>query len=252
MFENVNNILGVRIQSETGTDLICIFKPADGENKSLKKREGLPPEFKFYPRECAGYLVSDHFDLDIVPPTVIREVDNEIGALQLFLSPKYYKNFSQADLQEMNQIRETEDWQKIAILDWLLINNDRHSDNMMTDRQKQGALVAIDHGIILDGSYYQYHTIYGPSRLLTQKNEKPVENEIPENLLNLLEKGLKDKSSLNGELEKIGSIDDEELEHMWLRAEQLVDSKKFLSRVNFEEIFGYSWRAYDRYEEENR
>ncbi len=249
LHKNVNNILGVKIQSGSGEELICIFKPADGESSKLKEEEGLPPDFEFYPRECAGYLVSDHFELDIVPPTVIREIDGKIGSLQLFLSPEYYKNYSQGTSEEMKRIKEGDDWGRIAILDWLLINNDRHSQNMMTDKQGEGILVAIDHGIILDSSFYEFHVVFGPSGLLTEEKKEPRVVDIPENLVSLIERGLEEKEKLDKQLEEISSIDNSEIERMWLRAEQTVSSGKYLSRKNFEEIFGYRWNEYDRYEE---
>ncbi len=97
--EHKNKVLGIRIQK--GEDILtCVFKPADGENTDIKK-ETLIDEF--YPRECAAYLVSEHFDLDVVPPTVIREINDEIGALQLFLDHDYYQNFSRVDDEQRTQ-----------------------------------------------------------------------------------------------------------------------------------------------------
>ena len=240
---NANSILGVEIQ--VGKDkLRCVFKPLSGENADLKRKEGLAFDFTFYPRECAAWSISEHFGLDIVPPTAIREIDGDIGSLQLFLDPKFYKNHARATVAELAQARDSEDWQKIAVLDWILANNERHGENMMVSTSDPKRIAAIDHGIILSSNFYGSHVVMGPSGLLTrdQKGEKkPREVAVPSWLLDIVVAGIEKREDLDKKLAEIEGLDSWELGKMWQRAQQLVDSGVFLSKNNFKKVYGRAW-----------
>ena len=65
-----------------GQSLIGIYKPKSGENR-LRLREFSITQM--YTREFAAYMVDYYAELGIVPPTIIREVNGDIGSLQLYI-----------------------------------------------------------------------------------------------------------------------------------------------------------------------
>ena len=66
-----------------------VFKPLSGENQKIKEQLGL--DFLCF-NEVFAYLVSQHFHLGIVPPTVLRHLsDGTLGSLQLFLETKHWQ-----------------------------------------------------------------------------------------------------------------------------------------------------------------
>lgn len=251
--KDANEILGVKIQ-KSGEVIRCIFKPADGENQKTKLETALSNEFKFYPRECAAYMISEHFDLDVVPPTIIREINGRTGALQLFLDHEYYKNFHYAEGTEETQAIESEDWQKIAVLDWILANCERHAHNMMIAKDNPQKIAAIDHGIILCGTNYFEMAVRGPALQLTYqeiKNGKniigePKQTKIPKPLTEKIQDGIVHRKELDDKLQNIEGLDKHEIDDMWKRAQQLIDSGKFLSKLNFRTVFGHEWLS-DQY-----
>lgn len=56
-----------------------VFKPKNGENKSYDTSGS------FFKRERASYLVDKFLGFNLVPPTVIREIDGQIGSVQEFI-----------------------------------------------------------------------------------------------------------------------------------------------------------------------
>lgn len=179
--QHVNEILGVRIQKD-GEGITCVFKPFDGENGETKNQTQVK---SFYPRECAAYMISEHFGLGVVPPTCIREINGRIGSIQLFLDHDYFKNLSRARKSEWDEAEKSSDWRMIAVLDWILANCERHEDNTMIDRENPTNLAAIDHGIILSSYNYYEMALRGPSLQLTHDNanDKPLLKDIPEIIL---------------------------------------------------------------------
>jgi len=245
--KNVNEVLGVEIQK--GQDkLLCIFKPASGENSDIRRKTMVD---KFYPRECAAYLISDSFGLDVVPPTVIREINGEIGSLQLYLDHDYYQNFSKlmfADIPDgeadPTDIAESgKDWQSIALLDWILANCERHEDNMMVRSGDPKTLAAIDHGIIMSPPNYAEMSLRGPSLHLTYngREETPKQIDIPEELIALVEGAYAKKDELTAKLEALNNFDKQEIISFWMRVEAVLKYKKFLSKMNYSAVAGVSW-----------
>ncbi len=239
--QNANEILAVKIQ-KGGQELRCVFKPADGENKQSKESVGIEA---FYPRECAAYLISEHFKLDIVPPTVIREINGRVGALQLFLDHDYFGMVGELGPAELEQMQEGMDFKKMAILDWILANCERHQDNWLVRRENPQELVAIDHGIILSlGSYWE-HALRGPGLALTLQSKegqrRPRQVPIPQELLTLLEEGFSRQEELNLKLEKLPGISPEAIQSMWKRVAALLHYQVFLSKENYHAVTGQSY-----------
>lgn len=74
------------------------FKPSSGEVESC----GVPAGTG-YGREVASYVVSDYFDFNLVPSTIVRDINGQIGSLQAEvpdliegdkLKQKYYRDSS--------------------------------------------------------------------------------------------------------------------------------------------------------------
>lgn len=239
--EHANRVLGVRVQK--GDDTIrCVFKPAKGENEQVKRETTVR---SFYPRECAAYAISDHFKFDLVPPTVIREINGEVGALQLFMAPEYYRNYDRMTDTEIT--RSSMDWKMMAALDWILANCERHANNMMVDVDHNEKMIAIDHGIILNPHNYFEQALRGPMVQLTQspKNgngkEEPISVKIPDEIISLLNDALSSRDELTSKLSNLEGIEDLEIELMWKRVEDLVNYGVFLSRYNYESVAGKSF-----------
>ncbi|TSC96565.1 MAG: hypothetical protein CEN88_322 [Candidatus Berkelbacteria bacterium Licking1014_2] len=237
---NITSFVKIRNKRNPDETITCVFKPADGESAESKRDIAVQ---EFYPRECAAFLISDHFELDIVPPTIIREINGRKGALQLFIDHEQYAN---ASLVPDFSLQEGDDFYKVALLDWLLLNCERHTDNLMVKKDDPRELIAIDHGIILSCPDYFNLSLRGPTFKLTYDNklEKPrTDCGIPKNLLLLLEDGLKRKEILIERLKSLPTLSDWEIEKIFLRIEQLLKSKRFLSKENFQAVFKRSWMS---------
>ena len=242
---NANQVLGVEIQKDQDK-FFCVFKPSSGENQATKRQTMVD---SFYPRECAAYVISDFFDFDVVPPTIIREINGEVGALQLYLDHDYYQNFSDligadrgADGIDPTDISEqSRDWKIIAILDWILANCERHEHNMMVKRTDPSILMAIDHGIVMSPPNYAEMALRGPSLQLTWSAEKPLSVSIPDDLIELMQSAAEKRSELDQKLEGLGIFNKQEIKSFWLRVDAILKYKKFLSKMNYEEVAGKSW-----------
>lgn len=238
-------------------DLYCVFKPFTGENKELKKKITTQ---QFYTQEVAAYYVSEHFGLDLVPPTVIREINGRIGALQLYIDHQDYGNWSEVhsnkiDLAPDNKEKlfSSQDFLSLAAFDFIIANPDRNPDNWLIprdiderlNRAEPSGIVAIDHGITLNHYDYRitYKTILGPSRLLSEENGildeagnelapgAPIETPIPEDLLKRLRAASHNRTELTETLLTLG-IDIDEIAYMWQRTSALIEEGIFLSKHN--------------------
>lgn len=242
----------VKVGVEDGNKVVCVFKPFSGESERVKK------DFRFqqfYPRECAAYIISEHFGFDIVPPTIIREVNGERGSLQLFLDHRdhsdYDRIFSRDDIDEIeNKVMQGEDYRLIAMMDWITANCDRNGRNIMYRESEPTMLFAIDHGLIMNEWAYARHAVRGPSRNLTYDNpqEEPVSNPVPDKHLEMLKRGMEDRDTLTAtllrEVDGPDGVSEEDIEAMWQRLELMLEHGKYLSPKNFQQSIGQSIEAY--------
>jgi len=235
-----NEILGVEIQAPGMENIRCVFKPASGEDELTKKTTMVK---EFYPRECAAYMVSEHFKFDVVPPTVVREVNGQIGSLQLFLDHDYYMNFSRVEGEDLDEVDTSHDWMIIAALDWILANCERHFDNLMVKRSEKSNVVAIDHGIIMSSPNYTEMALRGPSLQMTYDGaaDRPKSESIPEDILELIQEGLDRKDELDTQLRSLSVFSEQELESFWMRVAALVKHGKYLSKMNHRYVAGVSF-----------
>lgn len=232
--------------------ILAVYKPVSGENKLMQQ------EFhhKFYSREYVAYLVSRHFYFDLVPPTVIREVNGEIGSLQLFMPPPDYlpankvvDTFSETDY---DHIVNSDEVRKLLLLDHILANSDRHHDNYLYQVNSSGdqlvleqgepTIIAIDHGMSLDEKYYRqargFNVFRGPYQFLTTDNltRKTRETPIEDELMNLLRNGSEHRSLLDNHLRQVPDIEHDELGQMWQRVDELIETGTFISPMNWNEV----------------
>jgi hypothetical protein len=94
-----------------------------------------------YQAEVAAYKLDRLLGLDMVPPTVVRDIGGEVGSLQLWVEGcKLY-----VDVQE--EAPQTEHWERqlseMKLFDQLISNKDRYPRNYMVDAKWN--LVLIDH-----------------------------------------------------------------------------------------------------------
>jgi len=108
-----------------------IFKPKSGE--AFTATETLPGS----QRERAAYLVNKFLGFDLIPTTVIREIDGEIGSLQEFIpDTKAYDG----ELDKFSLI-------DLGLLDYINFNRDRHPANLLTEKTNNKKIHAIDNGL---------------------------------------------------------------------------------------------------------
>lgn len=257
----------MRLSSERET-ILSVHKPSAGESQEAKGDIG-----HCCVREETAFDISSHFNLDIVPPTINRDG----GSCQLLMDPNRYVTAgddSEGTGEQMDsaKIRGSLDYQKIALLDWLILGVDRRMSNYMVNLEDQEELIAIDNGLSLGSNLYRDATmLYGPTTVLTsehnpaRKKDKiapellPVVNQMSPELVSLLQNGLANRDVLNQKLKDAAfkrNIEDpktgdfyeksypefthEEINQFWKRVELAAEKGVFISRGNFEAVTGIS------------
>lgn len=112
-----------------------VFKPKEGEGGGWIEWRGT--QFK---RERAAYLVSQFWGIDLVPPTVIREVDSRIGSAQQFVADA--KTIFEGGRLSGDSVYN--EYPKLYLFDYVVWNIDRHNSNYLI---KDNRIYAIDHGL---------------------------------------------------------------------------------------------------------
>lgn len=123
--------------SSDGDSAQAIYKPEAGERPLVDFEPGL------YRRERAAYLLSEHLQWGIVPPTVIRkDPPLGIGSLQWFIEADGGEHYFTlyADAPETHQALV-----QIAVFDCLANNTDRKSGHVL--RGPDGHIWGIDNGL---------------------------------------------------------------------------------------------------------
>jgi hypothetical protein len=110
----------------------AVFKPKSGETLC---RQAITPG-THYMREVAVFRVDRLLDFRLVPVTVMRTIDGEEGSVQRWVEiGGWLTGHLKADAARM------------AVLDYILANTDRHVFNNRT--QEEGRPSAIDNGLCL-------------------------------------------------------------------------------------------------------
>ncbi|MCB0393186.1 MAG: hypothetical protein KDD25_01425 [Bdellovibrionales bacterium] len=93
--------------------------------------------------ELGAYRYSRWLGLDIVPPTVIREIGGKVGSLQLYVESDYFNDkYGWGDRYKMYQGLSEEEKIKLSLFHFLIGQWDRHVENILIARN--GCVFAID------------------------------------------------------------------------------------------------------------
>lgn len=118
----------------------AVFKPALGE----APLHDFPPGL--YRREVAAYELSKHLGWNLVPPTIVRDIEPfGVGSLQLFIEHEGWHYFPMVDQRPELHLQ----LQKMAVFDLLANNTDRKSGHCLlgTVRDGEERVWGIDHGL---------------------------------------------------------------------------------------------------------
>src|SRR5579864_1116178 len=109
-----------------------VFKPRSGE-QALRSSITLGTQYR---REAAAFRIDRALGFNLVPLTVVRDIDKEVGSAQ-----------SWVDIEGSLYGYLKADQARLAVLDYILGNTDRHVFNWRT--QTDGRPSAIDNGLCL-------------------------------------------------------------------------------------------------------
>jgi uncharacterized repeat protein (TIGR03843 family) len=120
----------------------AVYKPRRGESPLWDFPDGT-----LYRREVAAYRLSQLLGWPMVPPTVIREGPEGIGALQLFIKHDQSSHF----FEQRRDPALIPQLQRMAVFDYVANNADRKGGHCLID--DAGRIWGIDHGLCF---HYQY------------------------------------------------------------------------------------------------
>lgn len=130
--------------AETGDQIQACWKPKLGEKARLRKYIA---GGTYYTREAAAYEIDKALGLGMVPPTVIAESESgEVGSMQEWVPDAELAAYLTNSERRTAISEETKI--KAAMMDFLLMNADRHSGNYMINMES-GQVHLIDNGLAL-------------------------------------------------------------------------------------------------------
>jgi uncharacterized repeat protein (TIGR03843 family) len=137
----------------------AVYKPRRGESPLWDFPDGT-----LYRREVAAYRLSQLLGWPFVPPTVVREGPEGIGALQVFVkhdqSSHFFEQRQHADLVPQLQ--------RMAVFDYVANNADRKGGHCLLD--EAGRVWGIDHGLC-------FHQQYKMRTVMWDWAEEPIPDE---------------------------------------------------------------------------
>lgn len=117
-----------------------VWKPEQEEDEELARMIG----GSLYKREAAAYEVAKLTAMDdLVPPTVVRTINGEIGSLMQWVPDADETRKASMEGREVYDGNIHRRW--VAAFDYLIGNTDRHAGNWMVDDHE--GLHLIDHGL---------------------------------------------------------------------------------------------------------
>jgi len=163
----INGSFIVILENDDGEQIRAIFKPRNTERREL--RNGIPDDTQ-YVREVATYEISKALNINLVPPTVMRDE----GSMQMIIGR------SEEGAMFADNVLSTEadifDFEKGTLLDFLIFNTDRHSGNFLFSRSREGyinKMYLVDNGLTLPTSTFDYNSyVYSKYIMLRYKKEK--------------------------------------------------------------------------------
>jgi uncharacterized repeat protein (TIGR03843 family) len=117
-----------------GTEIACIYKPIAGERPLWDFQTG-----NLASRELAAFMMSDRLELNLVPPTVLRDGPYGQGMVQAWIDID-----TNIDLMTFFQ-RDDSNLKSLALFDAIINNTDRKIGHLLPT--PEGKLFACDHGV---------------------------------------------------------------------------------------------------------
>ena len=139
--------------------LNAVFKYADIDNdaKNRRKKYRNTDSYKF---DIAAYRLDRMLDLDMVPVTVLREVDGREGAVSLWIPDSMTrKEIKEQNVEATPQCSISKQQELMYAFDYLISNDDRNLSNMLFHRG-DWQLLLIDHSLAFRNrtKWPQYYT----------------------------------------------------------------------------------------------
>ncbi len=158
-----------------------LYKPVKGEAPLREKIE----KGTYYRRERASYVVDKFLGFDLVPPTIIKKINGEIGSVQAFIPDADVGSMVSKEKKEENVIKEQ--LKSLWVFDLLVYNSDRHNKNWMISGER---IIAIDNGLCFGeselSSENQFFDEEVPAETIEKLEKLSVDTERQENLREML------------------------------------------------------------------
>ena len=132
--------------SSNATYLVDVCRGGEAAKAIYKPMRGERPLWDFEPglhrRELAAYLLSEAMELDLVPPTVVRDGPFGEGSLQWYVDADHEQHYFtlQESREDLHPV-----FRRFAVFDIVANNTDRKSGHVLIDRDDH--LWGIDHGL---------------------------------------------------------------------------------------------------------
>lgn len=169
-----------------------IFKPKNSEAESFSTKNRKVGSY--YKRERAAYLVDRAFGFNLVPTTVIREINGEVGSFQEFI-PDTVPGFESRQKTEDKEKLEKEII-KMWIFDLIIWSSDRHGNNFLAKKNKA---FAIDNGFSFGDDDLATYGIY---------LDKPIPEEVIDKFKKFLENKDENEKDLKIALKDLLSVEE--------------------------------------------
>lgn len=140
-----NEILFVSLRD----DGAGIFKPKAGEKVLREHTE----RGTYFLRERAAYLLDRFLGFQLVPPTVIREIDEQVGSFQQFI-PDTKTGYQLDGTGKFTEEHLQQQLMRLWIFDYIIYNSDRHGYNFLVQLQPAEKIHAIDNGLSFTIDYF--------------------------------------------------------------------------------------------------
>lgn len=204
----------------------AIFKPAEGEN--IFPDQGYYKPGDYYKRERAAYLVDRFFGFDLIPPTVIREINGKIGSAQEFI-PNHRAGWQFKEREDLVAANEP-DFIKMAVLDFIIWNADRNMTNIfIINKNKQERLLAIDNSLS-----------FGESGIFNAEGMDKLVclDQIPGEIISKIEQALANRETMEVFRNMLSELlSPEEIDNFFDRLERVMYKK----RITDEDIADFSY-----------
>lgn len=201
-----NYVFLAQLHTPDGEAILAVYKPERGEAPLWDFPDG-----KLYRRELAAYRLARALHWNFVPPTVVRDGPEGIGAVQLFVPHDPHAHyFEQRERPEL-----VPQLQRIALFDAVANNADRKAGHCLLD--PTGKVWAIDHGLC-------FHHQYKLRTVIWDWADEPIPPVMLRELRRFASELQAESPRLHPFLELLRPI---ELRALWERLERLLDRGRF-------------------------